>query len=244
MPRGMRIFRNAPARWCVFILLGAVVNIGVAWTCGRFGAFTYDQQLRGETTLQHSSDTHTHLWMMRAHTFGVRVLKVSKARPSEERVLGDMQPLERVWPWWIEYDDLRIAHSRHDPTDGVSAQGVIMTEAVAQGWPLPALWCERFEHREMLGGRFLSLAKVEDSFVAVPRVLAFRPLWLGFALNTMFYAALLWVVIAFPFALRRRLRIRRGLCPACAYPVGSSQVCTECGRPVQPSSAKSVASQG
>jgi hypothetical protein len=24
-------------------------------------------------------------------------------------------------------------------------------------------------------------------------------------------------------------RIKRGLCPACAYPVGSSSVCTECG---------------
>ncbi len=33
-----------------------------------------------------------------------------------------------------------------------------------------------------------------------------------------------------PFALRRFLRVRRGLCPKCAYPMGESSVCTECGR--------------
>ncbi len=56
------------------------------------------------------------------------------------------------------------------------------------------------------------------------------PLWLGFALNTIFYATLLWLLIPGPFTLRRLLRLRRGLCPKCAYPIGESAVCTECGR--------------
>jgi hypothetical protein len=30
----------------------------------------------------------------------------------------------------------------------------------------------------------------------------------------------------------RHSRIKPGLCPACAYPVGSSPVCTECGKPL------------
>ncbi len=57
-----------------------------------------------------------------------------------------------------------------------------------------------------------------------------RPVWPGFALNTLFYAALLWLLIPGPFVLRRFLRVRRGLCPKCAYPMGESAVCTECGR--------------
>ncbi len=63
------------------------------------------------------------------------------------------------------------------------------------------------------------------------RVLPWRPLPLGFAINTLFYAAILWL---FPgsFALRRFLRLRPGLCPKCAYPIGESAVCTECGRPL------------
>jgi len=28
----------------------------------------------------------------------------------------------------------------------------------------------------------------------------------------------------------RQLRIKRGLCPACAYPVGEGPICTECGK--------------
>jgi predicted amidophosphoribosyltransferase len=51
------------------------------------------------------------------------------------------------------------------------------------------------------------------------------------------YAAILWMLFAAPFALRRWRRIKRGLCPACAYPVGASDVCTECGKPVKPREA-------
>ena len=32
--------------------------------------------------------------------------------------------------------------------------------------------------------------------------------------------------------LRSQVRRRRGLCPKCAYPVGASPVCTECGTPI------------
>ncbi len=55
------------------------------------------------------------------------------------------------------------------------------------------------------------------------------PIWPGFAINTIFYAAILWLLIPGPFTLRRFLRLRRGLCPKCAYPMGESTVCTECG---------------
>src|SRR5688572_25754871 len=55
------------------------------------------------------------------------------------------------------------------------------------------------------------------------------PLCPGFAINTIFYAAILWLVFAAPFRVRRWRRIRRGLCVRCAYPVGTSAVCSECG---------------
>jgi hypothetical protein len=59
-----------------------------------------------------------------------------------------------------------------------------------------------------------------------------RPVWLGFVANTFFYAAILWLLIPGPFALRRLIRRRRDLCPKCAYPVGESDACTECGQPL------------
>ncbi len=58
------------------------------------------------------------------------------------------------------------------------------------------------------------------------------PIWPGFAVNTAFYAAILSLLTAGLFALRRFIRVRRGLCPACAYPRGESNVCSECGKPL------------
>ena len=60
--------------------------------------------------------------------------------------------------------------------------------------------------------------------------LPISPLWPGFAVNTLFYAVGLWLLIPGPFVLRRFIRGRRGLCTACAYPRGESDVCSECGK--------------
>jgi hypothetical protein len=50
------------------------------------------------------------------------------------------------------------------------------------------------------------------------------------AANTLFYALVLLAAVRGPGAIRRTIRRARGRCPACAYPTGSSPVCTECGR--------------
>ena len=63
-----------------------------------------------------------------------------------------------------------------------------------------------------------------------PRVFPFHPIWPGFAVNTIFYAAILWVPFA-PFVLRRHIRRKRGRCPQCAYDLRSDLTsgCPECG---------------
>jgi len=70
------------------------------------------------------------------------------------------------------------------------------------------------------------------------RALRLYLLWIrpGLALNTLHTAAIAaigWLLIYGPLALsrliRRFIRTRRGLCPACAYPRGESDVCSECG---------------
>ena len=71
-------------------------------------------------------------------------------------------------------------------------------------------------------------------FVFDGKLLPLRPIWPGFAINTVFYAVVLWLLFALggtPFALRRRRRIKRGLCPKCAYDLRGieSSACPECG---------------
>ncbi len=104
----------------------------------------------------------------------------------------------------------------------------------ACGWPLLSLRCE-----EALGpalrGRTLKVYwgwLLPDAFQSLGpgRVLPYRLIAPGFAVNTLLYAVVLWLLIPGPFALRRFIRVRRGLCPACAYPHGESDVCSECGK--------------
>ena len=59
--------------------------------------------------------------------------------------------------------------------------------------------------------------------------LPMTPILPGFLVNTIFYALLLWLLFVAPFAVRRTIRRGRGRCGSCAYPIGVSPVCTECG---------------
>src|SRR5690606_21534602 len=62
------------------------------------------------------------------------------------------------------------------------------------------------------------------------------PVFRGFAINTVFYAALMGSILALPlsfFPIRRRLRARRGRCSKCGYDraglAGVAAACPECG---------------
>jgi len=108
-------------------------------------------------------------------------------------------------------------------SDGTTVVEVRVVED-ARGWPLRS-FASKFPEP---GGTY-SMTTVEVLGIEISH----WPIWPGFAINTLFYAGVLWLLFAAPFALRRGRRIKRGLCPACAYPVGASDLCTECGKPVQ-----------
>ncbi|MCA9283328.1 MAG: hypothetical protein H6812_01395 [Phycisphaeraceae bacterium] len=56
-----------------------------------------------------------------------------------------------------------------------------------------------------------------------------RPLPLGFTINTLFYAALVFFPLFGISALKRHRRIRRGHCTNCAYDLAGLPICPECG---------------
>ena len=60
--------------------------------------------------------------------------------------------------------------------------------------------------------------------------LPLRPVWAGFLINTIVFGSGVWIVWRARSRYVQRSRIERGLCPKCAYPVGESAVCCECGR--------------
>ncbi len=61
--------------------------------------------------------------------------------------------------------------------------------------------------------------------------LPLRPVWPGFAVNTLFYASVAWVALTAPGSVRRWRRTRRGRCPACGYDMSRLNTCPECGGP-------------
>ena len=97
--------------------------------------------------------------------------------------------------------------------------------AMRSGWPVYSLSGETWLLNSSDDPQDHSLLSIPSRDMVLP----LRPLWPGFAINTLVYAAVPWLLFAAPGRVRRWRRIRRGLCIKCAYPVGTSEVCTECG---------------
>ena len=106
---------------------------------------------------------------------------------------------------------------------------------VRAGWPMHALEGE-WQHDASRSPtpqppRARWAIAIPDHFVRadrlfIPRMLVFRPLWFGFVVNSLLYAA----VLLAPWIIRVLLRVGRHQCTACGYPIGQSPICTECGR--------------
>jgi hypothetical protein len=97
-------------------------------------------------------------------------------------------------------------------------------DAAFYGWPLPALRHIQFWW------------PWNDAAWATPEPgdHGLRPCWPGMLLNPLAFSLVLWPLLTCPWWVRamvRFRRLRRGLCPACAYDLAgnTSGVCPECG---------------
>ena len=224
-------------RICVFLLLGAIINVAVAW-----GGMSLNTLRVSDASLDHRvtiSDKH-------AVQDRTRSLQALGWRPTPAdstyiyRLIG--APLHDNFGrsiLWIEESDLNPDFRGIFSGFMESRQAAI--EYIA-GWPMQSLrgdaWNKTaFDWRrpapQWVAGSVILLGGTGNGFDTFDLALPLLPIWPGFAINTVFYAFIVWLLFAVPFVLRRRRRIRRGLCPKCAYPVGTSDVCTECGARVR-----------
>ncbi len=109
-----------------------------------------------------------------------------------------------------------------------SNQRMVGAIHVSSGWPARAMSGETWE--AWVPGQRPKWSNRQAMFVG-GGLLPLRPIWPDFAVNTFFYAAILWLVIPGPFVLRRLIRRRRGLCLACGYDLrhAEHEACPECG---------------
>ena len=224
----------------VFVVLGTVANLASAWLCsvwlGPYGGFGL---LRGDTWLD-----DTRLWTVHSEpgpglgevdSFVQSIQSIPEALWVQYKALYQgATPAESVIPRWSHL-------KRPSPEDPATMQHRFQS---AFGWPWLSLSYDGVYKQGPRAGITLreisrGIVLYEPTFAAGDRpfrALPLRPLWVGFLANTAFYSAGLWLVwflkILRPFTLLRRLRIKRGLCPACGYAMGQSTVCSECGRPL------------
>ena len=158
-----------------------------------------------------------------------------------------------VSPWGLDrrqrfgcrFDETASAQTLTLP-DGSLDRRVFLAQEVCAGWPVFALsghYGARVNEKKT-ATQSADHESIERGVIHVTRGIGWlnvdpgqafpiRPIWTGFVVNTTFYGLVLWGIFAIVTGVPRRWlrhrRIKRGQCPACAYPVGTSEVCTECG---------------
>ncbi len=219
------------AKLVLFLVLGAIVNVAVAWASSILIGFAdTDGDIR---SIQGSSAGG---WFVETfHRFSAFRVEWFQTRDLTVNQIEGPSPVDLV-PTWIVYDP-ELNENR----------SMELWEAEARGWPLLALWSKPRSFYEVLDGTRhqlptegtieLPLLPFRGGTEDILKVLPLRPIWLSFAINTVFYAAILWSLTFGPFTARRFIRHRPGLCINCSYDLrgtsgGSSEggsVCPECG---------------
>ena len=202
----------------IFLLLGAVANVAVAWVLSLGSAGLGEPTV----TLARTSSDVPYWHFMHSRYLGVEDFYVMPVN-CPTGGLEDL-PFPTSPPSWTQpFLPVPYGGPMEEPY-----------RVRAAGWPLSVLACA---WRADSQGSSLRWGIGLPPFnrprptwrTGWERGLPVRPIWPGFAINTLFYAAILWLLIPGAFALRRFLRVKRGLCPKCAYPMGESSICTECG---------------
>jgi hypothetical protein len=221
-------------RFCVFLLLGAIVNVAVAWAAVLCSP-RQTIQFRASFVNGNGGWIQAPSWNnypINYEFFGVTFENLCHPivpRRSSSTLGPDGIVRVRFFASASDFG-IREVETHNRVFAGWPARGL----AYAAMYP-GSQWQQRLDRWH---AGIATPWKFNSTGLGIQRRLPLCPLWPGFAINTVFYAFILWLLFAAPFALRRRRRIKRGLCPKCAYPVGASPVCTECGKPV---GAKAVA---
>ena len=148
----------------------------------------------------------------------------------------DFVPTPVEWPQWG-----RKASATTQASDFSNVRTVPVPDGCdhATGWPLPAFWYEA-EISPLTGAIKLCggipLAPFPTTLPS-PLVLhtvyalPYRPIYPGLILNSIFWGALAFGIVSLCGYTRRSLRLRRNLCPTCAYNLRNIPTpgCPECG---------------
>lgn len=211
--------RRIITRVLVFLLLGALVNVAVAWVLYLWRPFEGRPFGYSHVTAGEAERVWDRCWPR-----GTQFADNPRARKYTVHSTSTRTPGYRIIIVWHS-----LTRQRPNNPEGWAWE-------MQAGWPASSLVGHKWGFDQSNHG----LLVIKDSWIPARRTgtpiiddyLPLNPLCLGFMINTLFYAAILWLLFATPHAFRlmkRGWRSERGLCPKCGYPIGTSAVCTECG---------------
>ena len=203
----------------VFLLVGAIVNVAVAWGC--MVAWPMRMDYEGEDLIVVGRNPASDL--LHASWTVPRKLQPARLYVSAESRTG-----------WVEFSAV------YEPDMSPEAEYFDMAwfSVLEAGWPCRSL---RGDFRSPVEGdsHYRYALMIPQAFrpahgrIVLWDYLPLFPLWPGFAINTLFYAIILWLLVPGPFVLRRLIRIKRGRCPKCGYDLRGqlpgATGCPECG---------------
>ena len=210
----------------VFLLLGAVVNVVVAWGCALWSSnaegsdgtpVSSAESLWPQYLTEAGWPPVHHAARREGHGFGLTIIEVrSEVRGGGEDVSS--------YDFTREFGVLEINRC---------------------GWPMRAL---QWQVHGTGGPRALALVREAEKRAGLrkglecPKVIPLRderwrhripviPVTIGLIANTLFYALVFWLMWSAPFATRRLIRRRCDKCVCCGYDLrhADHEVCPECG---------------
>ena len=229
----MRDRRQLRTLFVVLLLIcgGAIVNVVVAWWCCRL------QLEGGEGGYAHLGGPtwDFSFWQRR----GAEQFRAAAAFKDPQAARGEFFAGDVIPSW-----------SRLTQRPALDRDPELLFIEEGRGWPMLSMYWHADAHiiidqdersidpvglsrplLELHDGIDLGRPELWANPILKVRVLPLRPIWPGFVINTIFYAAMLWLIFAIPGFVRRRVRIQRGRCTACGYDLRGTdhKVCPECG---------------
>jgi hypothetical protein len=215
------------------LLAGAIINVAVAWGCALYSPWWFAKSWAMSSAWNDSwfawwraNYPFPHVVELPRAPFSMSVIRatgIEIAHISNGAATSQMPPYVTAWRVqcgmpFASLTGSRWSYSHENLPEFKDCEGRFIEFAGRRTWRAEIDWI-------LNGGR----------------IVPFKPLWPGFAINTIFYAAIVFALFAVPGAIKRWRRIKRGLCVRCAYPLGTSGVCSECGTPADNRPTKPIA---
>ena len=229
-----RLFKLA-----LFLFLGAIINVAVAWgLVWTLGVHQEPVLWQSVIVSRIDGESPNHTWSVTRYNYTGATRVFSSYRPPYPDVGYDGDPGSLLPSWNPDYFS---GIKREDLVNLVRMQE-------GRGFPMLSLWgqaaadnkvvslpdCELeyailINPNEPLMGSYGNLPALNNLYQI--RFLPLHPIWPGFAINTIFYAVLVWCITLAPFTARRMIRRKRNLCIKCGYDLRGSSGggCFECG---------------